>query len=587
MAQPAGAGWPKRGLAPQARVSRLRSGPSISKSLGIDSEFVTNRAHKHWGWGFADQQPGPLELRAAASGVAAHLGFGALEVEDPLPLADVRLAPVRLPIPAALAEFCAADVHARASHALGKSYPEVVLGFRGHFDHPPDFVAYPRSDAEIERVLEWCSAERVAVIPFGGGTSVVGGVRPEVPSYCNGAISLDLRRLDRLLELDPVSRSARIQAGACGPRLEEQLAQHGFTLRHFPQSFEYATLGGWLATRAAGHFATLWTHIEDMTESVRALTPLGVWESRRLPGSGAGISPDRMLCGSEGTLGVIADAWLRVLPRPLHKRSAAVAFERFSLGVDCVRALSQSGLHPANCRLIDPREARLTMAGDGSRALLILGFESADHPVDHHMDRALELCRAHGGEVSERSERRREGGGEGASGDGADAVGSWRQAFLGAPYMRDLFVATGVLSETFETAITWERFPVFHERVIGAAREILPENGQISCRFTHVYPDGPAAYFTVIAPASRGEEVEQWWAIKRAVSDAIIDAGGTITHHHAVGRDHRPWYDRQRPEPFAAALRGAKAAVDPHGIMNPGVLIDPLPDPPGALGSPS
>jgi len=539
----------------------------VVRLVGIDSELVTERARKHWGWGFADQQPGPGELRAAAAGMAEHLGFGALEVEDPLPLEDVRLAPARVSIPSALAEFCADDVHARASHALGKSYPEVVQGFRGRFQHPPDFVASPRSDAEIEQVLEWCSAERVAAIPFGGGTSVVGGVRPEVPSYCNGAISVDLRRLDRLLELDPVSRSARIQAGACGPRLEEQLAEHGFTLRHFPQSFEYATLGGWLATRAAGHFATLWTHIEDLTESVRAITPVGVWESRRLPGSGAGVSPDRMLCGSEGTLGVIADAWLRVLPRPIHKRSAAVAFESFSLGVDCVRALSQSGLHPANCRLIDAREARLTMAGDGSRALLVLGFESADHPVDLAMDRALELCREHRGEISERR-----GGADG----GADAVGSWRQAFLGAPYMRDLFVASGVLSETFETAITWERFPAFHERVIGVAQEMLGEHGQVSCRFTHVYPNGPAAYFTVIAPARRGEEVEQWWAIKRAVSDTIIDAGGTITHHHAVGRDHRPWYDRQRPEPFAAALRGAKAAVDPGGVMNPGVLLDPL-----------
>jgi alkyldihydroxyacetonephosphate synthase len=564
--------------------------------VSIDSELVTNRVHKHWGWGFADQQPSPAQARAAAAGISAHLGFGALGVEDPLPLQDLRLAPPRVSIPAALREFCADDVHARAAHALGKSYPEVVLGFRGRFQHPPDFVACPRCDAEVERVLEWCSAERVAAIPFGGGTSVVGGVRPEVPSHLNGAISLDLRQLDRVLEVDPVSRSARIQAGVCGPALESQLAEHGFTLRHFPQSFEYSTLGGWLATRAAGHFATLFTHIEDMAESVRAITPAGVWESRRLPGSGAGVSPDRMLCGSEGILGVITDAWLRVLPRPLHRRSAAVAFERFPLGVDCVRALSQSGLHPANCRLIDPREARLTMAGDGSSALLILGFESADHPVDFAMDRALQVCREHGGEVSERrgdSKRRGDSSGEGAAaagGGGADAVGSWRQAFLGAPYMRDLFVACGVLSETFETAITWERFPAFHERVTAAAREMLGDSGQVSCRFTHIYPDGPAAYFTVLAPARRGEEVEQWWVIKRAVSQAIIDAGGTITHHHAVGRDHRPWYDQQRPEPFAAALRGAKAAVDPTGIMNPGVLVDPLDparDPDPLLASPA
>ena len=489
-------------------------------------------------------------------------------------LEDVRLAAPRVGIPSALSDFCAADPHARASHALGKSYVEVVQGFRGHFAHPPDFVARPRGDHEMELLLQWCACERVACIPFGGGTSVVGGVRPEVPSWCNGAVSLDLRALDRVLEVDPVSRSARIQAGATGPVLEAQLAEHGLTLRHFPQSFEYATLGGWIATRAAGHFATVWTHIEDFAESVRAITPVGVWQSRRLPGSGAGPSPDRMLCGSEGVLGVIADAWLRVLPRPVNRRSAAVRFERFSLGVDCVRALSQSGLHPANCRLIDPVEARFTMAGDGSCALLLLGFESADHPVDFAMARGLEICREHGGDVPEQGSR---GSGSGGRQGGADAVGSWRQAFLGAPYVRDLFVAMGVLSETFETAITWERFPAFHERVMGAALQALDGQGHVSCRFTHVYPDGPAVYFTVLAPARRGEEVEQWWAIKRAVSDAIIEAGGTITHHHAVGRDHRPWYDQQRPEPFAAALRGAKAAVDPQGIMNPGVLIDPLP----------
>jgi alkyldihydroxyacetonephosphate synthase len=524
------------------------------------------RRHKHWGWGFEDQQPTPAQALAAAVELSSHLGLGSAEIEDPVPLAAVELSPPRVPAPGALADFCSADVHERASHALGKSYVEVVQGFRGVFDHPPDFVARPRCETEVERVLEWCAAERVAAIPFGGGTSVVGGVRPEVPSWCNGAVSLDLRALERVLEVDPVSRAARIQGGATGPGLETQLAEHGLTLRHFPQSFEYSTLGGWIATRAAGHFATLWTHIEDLVESVRALTPSGVWESRRLPGSGAGPSPDRLLAGSEGTLGVITEAWLRVLPRPVHRRSAGVRFQRFQHGVDCVRALSQSGLHPSNCRLLDAREARTTMAGDGSSALLVLGFESADHPVDGAMERALEVCREHGGEVQER-------------GGGRDAVGSWRGAFIGAPYMRDLLVAMGVLSETFETAVTWERFPVFHERVLAAAEETLREvcgEGQVTCRFTHVYPDGPAPYYTVLAQARRGEEVDRWWAVKRAVSDAIIREGGTITHHHAVGRDHRPWYDAQRPEPFAAALRGAKAAVDPQGIMNPGVLVDPL-----------
>jgi alkyldihydroxyacetonephosphate synthase len=479
--------------------------------------------------------------------------------------------------PKSLSAICTVDAHARACHALGKSYCDVVNGFRGRFEHPPDFVAMPHEEAEVERVLEWCSAEGVAAIPYGGGTSVVGGVTPAVEdgSY-NGAVSIDLGRLAKLVEVDAVSRSALVQAGASGPRLEEQLAEHGLTLRHFPQSFQLSTLGGWIATRAAGHFATVWTHIEDFVESVRAVTPSGAWASRRLPGSGAGPSPDRLLAGSEGTLGVITEAWVKVRPRPHLRATAGVRFEGFMAGAECVRELSQSGLNPSNCRLVDAEEARFTLAGDGSTALLVLGFESADHPVEDALERALAICAEHGGVVGAR------GGGR-AGGEGA--VGAWREAFLRAPYLRDVFVAMGVLSETFETAITWERFPSLHARVTAAAREAArqfaagapAERGaaMVTCRFTHVYPDGPAPYFTVLAPAVRGEEVEQWGAIKRAVSDAVIAEGGTITHHHAVGRDHRRWYDRQRPDAFAAALVGAKAAVDPGGVMNPGVLIEP------------
>ena len=531
---------------------------------------VSSRRYKHWGWGFEDQQPSPAQLRQTAAAAAAHLGLSVDRLEEPVALEEVSLlAPSVLP-PADLAEICAGDDHARASHALGKSYTDVVNGFRGRFEHPPDFVAHPRNETDIERLLEWCAAEDVAAIPYGGGTSVVGGVTPAVGSSYNGAISIDLRGLDRVLEIDEVSRSARIQAGAVGPALETQLGKHGLTLRHFPQSFEYSTLGGWIATRAAGHFATVWTHIEDLVESTRAITPAGVWDSRRLPGSGAGVSPDRMLAGSEGTLGLITEAWVRVQPRPAHKCSAGVGFPSFARGAECVRAISQSGLHPSNCRLIDGREAAITMAGDGARSLLVLGFESTDHPVQEAMDRALAICAEHAGELPD--------GGDRAGAD--DAVGSWREAFLGAPYTRDALVAMGVLAETFETAITWERFPAFHECVVAGAERALAEQcgegGGISTRFTHVYPDGPAVYFTVIAPARRGEEAEQWAAIKAAVSEQIIAQGGTITHHHAVGRDHRPWYDEQRPEPFAVALRGAKAAVDPRAILNPGVLVEPL-----------
>ncbi|MGH2879926.1 MAG: FAD-binding oxidoreductase [Solirubrobacteraceae bacterium] len=523
---------------------------------------MSARRRKHWGWGYEDEQLPLAEMRAAAAGLSEHLGFPVGDVEESVALESVRLRAPRVVAPASLGAICGADAHARASHALGKSYSDVVRGFRGQFDHPPDFVVYPREEGDIERVLEWCAAEDVAVVPYGGGTSVVGGVEPRVGSAYAGVVSLDLSLLDRVLEVDALSRAARIQAGALGPGLQEQLAEHGLTLRHFPQSFELSTLGGWIATRAAGHFATVWTHIEDFVESLRAITPAGVWQSRRLPGSGAGPSPDRMLVGSEGALGVITEAWVRVQPRPTHRASAGVRFGTFMAGAECVRALSQSGLHPSNCRLIDPSEARLTFAGDGTFALLVLGFESFDHEVGALLDRALAICAEHGGTVGEQR---------------AGGVGAWREAFLRAPYLRDTFVAIGVLSETFETAITWERFPALHERVTAAAHAAadgVAGAARVSCRFTHVYPDGPAPYYTVLAPARRGEEVEQWSAIKSAVSDALIAEGATITHHHAVGRDHRPWYDRQRPDVFAAALRGAKAAVDPAGVMNPGVLVD-------------
>ena len=470
------------------------------------------------------------------------------------------------------------------AHGLGKAYRDVVRGFRGEFENPPDLVAFPRDESEIETVLSWAEAEGAAVVPFGGGTSVVGGVEAQLGE--RPVVTMDLRRLDRVLEVDPTSLAARIQAGATGPRLEAQLREHGLTLRHFPQSFEYATLGGWIATRAGGHFATLYTHIEDLVESVRAITPRGTWESRRLPGSGAGPSPDRLLAGSEGILGAIAEAWVRVRPRPEFKASAAVEFDDFIAAAGAVREISQSGLHPSNCRLLDAGEAELTGAGDGSANLLILGFESPHHPVDPSLDIALAIARDHGGTPKPGPTGRFPDSTSGNRPVGGDsAVESWRGAFLLAPYLRDTFVACGVLSETFETAVTWDRLEEFHATVMETTRAAVaavsgvsaegPGAPRVSCRFTHVYPDGAAPYFTVLAPAIRGGEVEQWDEIKAAVSEALIEGGGTITHHHAVGRDHRPWYDRQRPAPFAAALRAAKAELDPAATMNPGVLIDP------------
>jgi len=528
---------------------------------------ATAERRKHWGWGSESRQLSAADLEAMAPLVRERLGFDAQPVEEPVPLEAIDLPAPRITPSRALEPICAADRHSRATHALGKATRDVWRGLRGRFEHPPDLVARPRDEHEVEAVLEWCVEQGYAAIPYGGGTSVVGGIEPRLPREYPGVVSIDLGALDRVLEVDEVSRSARIQAGAAGPALEDQLRERGLTLRCFPQSFEFSTLGGWIATRAGGHYATKLTHIDDMVESVRAITPAGEWESRRLPGSGSGPSPDRMLIGSEGILGVITEAWVRVQPRPTHKASCAVAFESFAAGAEAVRELAQSGLDPSNCRLLDAAEARINGAGDGESAMLMLGFESAHHPVDSDLDVALEAARDHGGEAGPV----RTGGG----GDGSEASSTWRDAFMAAPYLRDSMTQLGVLSDTFETAITWDRFDEFHAGVMEAARSAVGEPSNVTCRFTHVYPDGPAPYFTVLTPARRGSEIEQWDGIKAAVSEVLINAGGTITHHHAVGRDHRPWYDRQRPEPFAEALRAAKRALDPAGVLNPGVLIDP------------
>ena len=546
------------------------------------------RLRKHWGWGYEDQQPDRATLEEAAAGVRDRLGFEVGEIQEPVPLDAIELLSPRIRAPDSLAGLVSAEKRDRVSHALGKSYTDAVRGFRGEFSGAPDLVAFPAEEADVERLLGWCSAESIAAIPYGGGTSVVGGVEPVVGDGYAGVVTIDLRCLDRVLEVDPVSRAARVQAGVLGPALSDQLRKHGLAFRHFPQSFEFSSLGGWVATRAGGHFATVYTHVDDLVESVRAITPAGAWESRRLPGSGAGPSPDRMLIGSEGTLGVITEAWIRLHARPTHKLSVGVAFDDFAAAAEAVRELSQSGLYPTNCRLLDATEAEITGAGPPGRSLLVLGFESAHHPVDEPMRIARECATDHGGEAPEpRPAASPAGPGrEAEEPAGSDSAAVWRRAFLGAPYLRDTFVAIGVLSDTFETAITWDRFAEFHGRVMETATEAIaaacgappggPGSPRLSCRFTHVYPDGPAPYFTVLAPARRGGEVAQWAEIKAAVSDTVIDAGGTITHHHAVGREHRPWYDRQRPEPFADALRAAKGALDPAGILNPGVLIDPL-----------
>ena len=522
---------------------------------------------KFWGWGkvgegFTDEEMRPFEAEYAE--VFGVDGFGV----RPFPTADeIALDAPRLSPPAALAGICTTDKWERLVHTFGRSFHEQVRIMDRDFRGAPDIVAFPRDEGDVAALLDWCADAGAAVVPFGGGSSVVGGVHPEVGSGFRGAVSVDMAAMDRVLEIDRASRAARIQAGVYGPHLEDQLRPHGLTLRYYPQSFEYSTLGGWIATRGGGHFATLYTHIDDLTESVRAVTPAGTHDSFRLPGSGAGPSPDRLLLGSEGAFGIITEAWMRLQDRPTFRANRSVRFGDYWDGVAAVRAISQAGLHPANVRLLDHAEVRYSGVGDGSAAVLVLGFEGADHPLDAWMGRALECCRDHGGDTEEA---------EGA-GPRAGAAGRWRDAFIKGGHMREMLTARAIIRETFETAITWDRFESFHNSVVSATSEALREatgrEGVVACRFTHVYPDGPAPYFTFIGLGEQGRLSAQYDMVKNAASDAIIAAGGTITHHHAVGRDHMPWYGRQRSDLFASALRGVKSALDPAGIMNPGVLL--------------
>ena len=523
-----------------------------------------------WGWGLTERRPALDTVAARALPM-----FGTLTPEEPVPdeVALAALQAPRVPVPADLAGFASADAHERASHARGKAYPDRVRGFQGDHGSAPDLVARPRDEAELVRVLAACEAHKLAAVPFGGGSSVVGGVEPRLGPGHNGAVSIDLAALDRVLEIDDVSRSARIQGGVFGPALEQQLGAQGYSLRHFPQSFEFSTLGGWIATRAGGHYATLHTHIDDLVQSVRMLTPRGLWQSARLPASGAGPDPNRLVCGSEGILGVITEAWMRIVPRPVYRASASVHFTDFDAAVAATREVAQSGLHPANCRLLDAREAMVT--GVAADNVLLLGFESADHPLGPWLERALAIATSHGGSCPRGPKLRDDRDKARAPGD--DAAESWRKSFLDGPYLQDGLLCLGIIADTFETACTWRAFPELFRAVTAAMNDILQRvcgGGVLSCRFTHVYPDGPAPYFTFLGRARRGAELEQWAELKQAAGDALSAAGGTITHHHAVGRTHRPWYDRERPQPFAEALRAAKRALDPAGILNPGVLID-------------
>lgn len=584
------------------------SARTTSGGAGHEATAATT-ARSWWGWGEERAALSDDVVRGLGAMLTERFGRPPQGIAAPVDPTSVPVTTPRVAWPESLAGMASADPLDRLRHGHGNAFRDVARALHGDVPRVPDLVVRPRSPEQVEAVLDHCTDRGIAVVPWGGGTSVVGGVTPPAEP----AISLDLEQLDGVHEVDRVSLAARIGAGALGPTIEAQLRPLGLTFRHFPQSWEFSTLGGWLATRAGGHYATGPTHIDDLVEAVTACTPTGWWASRRLPASGAGPSPDRLLLGSEGTLGVITEAWVRVQRRPRARGQATLAFAGgggasgghgggggaggdagFEAGFDAalhaLRALVQDGLAPANCRLLDPVEAALAGAAppDGTETLLVLGFEAPEQPVTAVLDRALQLLRDHGARLVD-GPTLQHGDASGGSQGGA---GAWRRAFLQAPYLRDGLIRLGAVVETFETATTWERagelVATLRRTAADAAREVCG-GALVAVRTTHAYPDGVAPYLTVVTPgpvtatvpdadragriAAGRAQASAWDEIKQAVSEAIVAAGATITHHHGVGRDHRAAYDRQRPEPFARALAAARAAVDPAGILNPGLLV--------------
>ncbi len=528
----------------------------------------SNDELSHWGWGEVNEMPSRERKEELAEMAEAFLGFPEREVLEPTALEEAEVPPPEIE---ASMDFCSSSRVDRVHHTYGRGYRDLVRGFHGDYTSAPDVVARPRSEEDVRSMLDWAVEEDVAVVPYGGGTSVVGGVECSDSGY-SGVVSLDLRRMDEVVEVDETSWSARIQAGATGPEINSQLESHGLHLRHYPQSYIYSTLGGWIATRAGGHYATVYTRIDDFVESTRLLAPDGEIQTRRLPSTGAGPDPDNLVLGSEGALGVVTEAWTRVEPRPVYRAKAEVELPSWSDAVEASRRVAQSGLNPANLRVLDREEAVLNQVA--SKPLMVVGFESIDHSVETKLDRAVEIAEERDGEVVSREVD--EGSSSMGAGD-SEGSGDWRSSFFEMPYLFNALVGVGVLVDTFETALPWSRYPALHEdvksRVEAKAEEVCGE-GFVSCRFTHVYPDGPAPYYTVLAPAEIGHEVEQWREIKQEASDVLMEHEATITHHHAVGRVHRPWYETETSEDYRLALKAAKRSLDPAGVMNPGALID-------------
>jgi alkyldihydroxyacetonephosphate synthase len=470
--------------------------------------------------------------------------------------------------------FAAAEDRVR--HATGCGYADLARLRGGRLDAAPDAVLLPADAGAVRRVLEICAAEGIAVVPYGGGTSVVGGVAPLRGPH-DRLVSLDLARL-RDVDIDRRSLTARLGAGLRGPEAEAALNAEGVVLGHFPQSFEYATVGGFAATRSAGQASSGYGRFDALVSSVRLLAPAGELRTLETPHTAAGPSLRELVVGSEGTFGVIPDVTVRVRPQPRQRRYEAWMAESFEAGAEIVRSLAQGPGLPDVIRVSDEEETEGSLALSGPRGLtgrlfggylglrrkrggclMIVGLEGDEESVARR--RALTV----------RALRR---GGAAYLGQGAGR--SWEHGRYQGPYLRDTLMGMGAMVETLETSHTWSQLEELHAAVAGAIRKALDDQGTpglVFCHLSHAYADGASLYFTFIARSRRGTEIEQWAEVKRAASQAIVATGGTITHHHAVGRDHAPYMRAEVGETGIEVLRAAKERLDPAGIMNPGKLI--------------